>query len=275
MRTVLQDLSYGLRMLARNRGFTIAAVLSLALGIALNTAIFTLVNTILLGSLPYRDADRLVELFSIAPEHLDQLNGASVPDFFAWKKRARSFEWMGGLSNSAVDFGAEENGLPAERIAGRIRNARAAGSPGRAAADGAPLHGIRRRGGSSGARHRDQPPALDAAIRRRQRHLEPDDSGEWRKYVDHRRDAARLSIHRREWRLSGAASAQSFSTARIGALPDRGRQAETGRHHAAGAERDGLPSPINWPANFRRATRITESPGPSVCSRSVKLCSEI
>jgi putative ABC transport system permease protein len=107
-------------MLGRNRGFTIAAVLSLALGIALNTAIFTLVNTILLGSLPYRDVDRLVELFSIAPEHLDQLNGASVPDFFAWKKQARSFDWMGGLSNSAIDFGAAENGLPAERIEGEF-----------------------------------------------------------------------------------------------------------------------------------------------------------
>src|SRR5271169_981623 len=114
--TILQDLSYGLRMLGRNRGFTIAAVLSLALGIALNSAIFTLVNTILLGSLPYRDVDRLVELFSIAPEHPDQLNGTSVPDFFAWKKQSRSFEWIGGLANSAVDFGAAENGLPAERI---------------------------------------------------------------------------------------------------------------------------------------------------------------
>jgi putative ABC transport system permease protein len=118
LHTILQDLSYGLRTLARNRGFTLAAVVSLALGIALNTAIFTLVNTILLGSLPYRDADRLVELFSVAPEHLDQLNGTSVPDFFAWKERSHSFESFGGLSNSAVDFGAAENGMPAERLQG-------------------------------------------------------------------------------------------------------------------------------------------------------------
>ncbi len=62
MHAVLQDLNYGLRTLAKKRGFTIAAALSLALGIGLNTAIFTLVNTILLGSLPYRDADRLVML---------------------------------------------------------------------------------------------------------------------------------------------------------------------------------------------------------------------
>jgi putative ABC transport system permease protein len=94
------------------------AALSLAVGIGLNTAIFTLMNTILLGSLPYRDVDRLVELFSVAPQHPDQLNGASIPDLFAWKEQARSFEAIGGLSNNAVDFGAEENGVPAERIQG-------------------------------------------------------------------------------------------------------------------------------------------------------------
>ncbi len=120
MDTVLQDLNYGLRTLWSKRGFTIAAALSLALGIGLNTAIFTLVNTILLGSLPYRDADRLVMLSSVAPGHPDQLSGASVPDFFAWKERSRSFESVGGLSNSAVDFGAEENGVPAERVEGEF-----------------------------------------------------------------------------------------------------------------------------------------------------------
>jgi putative ABC transport system permease protein len=118
LHTILQDLSYGFRTLAKKRGFTIMAALSLALGIGLNTAIFTLVNTILLGSLPYRNADRLVAAFSIAPEHPDQLNGASVPDFFAWKDQSRSFESMGALSNSVVDFGAEENGVPAERVEG-------------------------------------------------------------------------------------------------------------------------------------------------------------
>ncbi len=94
------------------------AVLSLALGIGLNTAIFTLMNTILLGSLPYRDADRLVAIFSIAPQHPDQLNGGSVPDLFAWKERARSFESIGAEFNSGTDFGAQENGLPAELVAG-------------------------------------------------------------------------------------------------------------------------------------------------------------
>ncbi len=120
MHTLLQDLNYGLRTLAKKPGFSIAAALSLALGIGLNTAIFTLVNTILLGSLPYRDADRLVMLYSVAPDHPDQLSGASVPDFFAWKTQAHSFEFVGGLANSAIDFGAEENGVPAERVEGEF-----------------------------------------------------------------------------------------------------------------------------------------------------------
>jgi hypothetical protein len=96
------------------------AVLSLALGIGLNTAIFTLMNAILLVSLPFPNADRLVAVSSIAPQHPDQLNGVSIPDLFAWKDRVRSFEAFGALNNNAVDFGAEENGMPAERVQGEV-----------------------------------------------------------------------------------------------------------------------------------------------------------
>ena len=173
MHTVLQDLNYGLRTLWSKRGFSIAAALSLAVGIGLNTAIFTLVNTILLGSLPYRDADRLVMLSSVAPGHPDQLSGASVPDFFAWKERSRSFESVGALSNSAVDFGAEENGVPAERVEGEFVTPGLLETLGVKAGEGSPVHRIGRRSGSSGASHCDQPQALDAAIRRRERHPEP------------------------------------------------------------------------------------------------------
>ncbi len=105
-------------MMAKKPVITLVAVLSLALGIGLNTTMFTLINTILLGSLPYRDADRLVGIFSIAPQHSDQLSNVSIPDFFAWKEHSRSFEAIGGLSNSAVDLGAEENGVPAEQVQG-------------------------------------------------------------------------------------------------------------------------------------------------------------
>jgi len=113
-----QDIRYGCRVLWSKPLITAAAALSLALGIALNTAIFTLVNGILLGSLPFRDPDRLVMLFSVAPAHRDQLQGVSIPDLLAWKAQAHSFESIGAVIATEADFGAAENGLPAARVEG-------------------------------------------------------------------------------------------------------------------------------------------------------------
>ncbi|HLJ51408.1 MAG TPA: ABC transporter permease [Bryobacteraceae bacterium] len=120
MSTLWQDLVYAYRLFIKKPLFSLVIAFSLAVGIGMNTAIFTLMNAILLKTLPFPDPDRLVTLFSIQPGHPDQLNAVTVPNLFAWKEQAHSFESLGALVNNAVDFGAEENGLPAERVQGEM-----------------------------------------------------------------------------------------------------------------------------------------------------------
>jgi putative ABC transport system permease protein len=118
MNALRQDIVYGIRMLARHPVFTAVAALSLALGIGLNTAIFTLINTILWGSLSYHEPDRVMIAWSVPPNRPNATNGVSIPDFVAWKERSRSFESLGAMCDDRRDLGAEQNGVPAEQIQG-------------------------------------------------------------------------------------------------------------------------------------------------------------
>ena len=99
----IQDVRYGLRMLAKNPGFTAVAIITFALGIGANTAIFTLVNTILLHPLPYPDSGRIVDIFrqdgtadSLPMFSYWQLNNPSFDDLAAYGLRASSINLRGG-----------------------------------------------------------------------------------------------------------------------------------------------------------------------------------
>jgi putative ABC transport system permease protein len=94
MQTILQDLRYGARALARNKAFTAVAVLTLALGIGANTAIFSVVNAVLLESVPYKDPGKLVLVWSTAIAQGVPTSGSSAPDFREWRARNRVFQDM-------------------------------------------------------------------------------------------------------------------------------------------------------------------------------------
>lgn len=91
MRTLLEDLRYGLRMLLKSPGFTVVVVLILALGIGANSAIFSVVNAVVLRPLPYRDPDRLYQLSGMKASGSRWI---SAPDFLTWQKRTQVFEQM-------------------------------------------------------------------------------------------------------------------------------------------------------------------------------------
>jgi putative ABC transport system permease protein len=97
---MFQDLRYGARMLLRAPRFTIVAILTLSLGIGAVTALFSVVDAVLLRPLPYRDAERLVKVFEADPNRrMDRLR-ISLSDFYEWKNQNASFEEMAAMVNS-------------------------------------------------------------------------------------------------------------------------------------------------------------------------------
>jgi putative ABC transport system permease protein len=98
----VQDIRFGLRMLTRNPGFTAVAVITLALGIGANTAIFSVVNAVLLRPLPYADPDRLATIWVTEPSAPGELFPDTGPDFRDWQAMNRSFEGMSAITGEGA-----------------------------------------------------------------------------------------------------------------------------------------------------------------------------
>ncbi len=99
--TLLQDIRYGARMQGRSPGYGAAIVLTFALGIGANTALFSVVNGLLLHRLPYRDPDRLFYVSEFWP-HEQAVFGAASPDFVHWRKQAHSFDGLEAYGEGAT-----------------------------------------------------------------------------------------------------------------------------------------------------------------------------
>jgi predicted permease len=95
MGALIQDLRYAFRQLVKHPGFTLVAVLTLALGIGATTALFTVINGVLVRPLPYPNPDQLLLLYSAYPDRGSNRGTLSRPDFDDWARRSRTIERMG------------------------------------------------------------------------------------------------------------------------------------------------------------------------------------
>ena len=119
---VSQDVRFAVRLLTKQRGFTFAATLALALGIGMNATVFTLVNSFLFGSLPYQDSDRLLYVGE-RDTTTGRLFMVSWPDFQDWRTAQTSFVGLGAWSAATMTVSGDSR--PAERHSGAYFSANA------------------------------------------------------------------------------------------------------------------------------------------------------
>jgi len=113
METLLQDIRFGFRMLLKSPGFTAVAVITLALGIGANTAMFSVINSVLLRSLPFANPSRVMAVWKTMSN--GSPNAFSTPEFLEWKQQGELTANMGAFSSVGKNLGGKD--LP-ERITG-------------------------------------------------------------------------------------------------------------------------------------------------------------
>src|SRR5476649_2504231 len=100
----MQDMRFAVRMLLKNPGFTAVVVLTLALGIGANTAIFSFVNAWIINPLPYPDSDRLVVIQSLDTKTGLTENGSTAADFHDWQVQSKDFEELAAWVSYAFNL---------------------------------------------------------------------------------------------------------------------------------------------------------------------------
>ncbi len=117
--SLAQDLRYGVRNLARNPGFALVAMLTLALGIGANTTIFSIINSTLLKPIAYPDPDRLVLVWETFGKPPNNENIVSNPNFQDFRRTAHSFESMAIFDSAGRGYSlSSTNQKDAERVSG-------------------------------------------------------------------------------------------------------------------------------------------------------------
>jgi putative ABC transport system permease protein len=149
MNSLLQDLRYGARMLLKQRLFTIVATLSLALGIGANTAIFSVVDSMLIRPLPYPDAERLVAIWS-SPGGARNKWTSAYPDYADWRNGTQSFERMAAYNNDRATLRKSQG---AALLSGLV-----------ASADLFPLLGVQPQLGRAFSAAEDQPASAPVVV---------------------------------------------------------------------------------------------------------------
>ncbi|HYP00878.1 MAG TPA: ABC transporter permease, partial [Pyrinomonadaceae bacterium] len=122
MRNLWQDVRYGFRTLVKSPGFTVVALAALALGIGANTAIFSVVNAVLLRDLPYREADQVMIVWEQNRARGGRNNVASLANFLDWQQQANSFQEMAAFYDANFNLTGDGNPeeIPAQVTSGNL-----------------------------------------------------------------------------------------------------------------------------------------------------------